>query len=128
MKLRVRGDSLRLRLTRSEVTALAHDGLVEESVAFGPGRRLVYAIRSVPEGAPPVAATLDGTRIEVALPAPDVRRWAESELVGLEGVQDAGEGRSLRILVEKDFACLKPRPNEDDADAFPNPNARNASC
>jgi hypothetical protein len=122
MKLRVRGDSLRLRLTRSEVAALARDGLVEESIAFGPGRRLVYAIRSAPDGAPPVAATLDGTRIEVTLPAADVRRWAETDLVGIEGVQDAGEQRTLRVVVEKDFACLKPRPHEDDADAFPNPN------
>jgi hypothetical protein len=26
-----------------------------------------------------------------------------------------------RILVVKDFACLKDRPGEDDHDAFPNP-------
>jgi hypothetical protein len=33
-----------------------------------------------------------------------------------------GDGKTLRILVEKDFACLTKPPHEDDADAFPNPN------
>ncbi len=55
-------------------------------------------------------------------PAEVVRAWAANdEAVGLEGSQDAGSGRTLRVLVEKDFSCLKERPNEDDSDAFPNP-------
>jgi hypothetical protein len=67
---------------------------------------------------------LEGSRIELALPADTVRRWAESETVAIEGEQPAADGRRLRILVEKDFACLKERPGEDDADAFPNPTSK----
>ena len=34
-----------------------------------------------------------------------------------------GAAGSLRILVEKDFACLQPRAHEDESDLFPNPDA-----
>lgn len=120
MKLRIRGDSLRLRLTQVEVAALAERGQVEESVAFGVGERLTYAIAS---GGSALAARLTPSRIEVTVPTDRVRSWAAGDDVALEGTQDAGEGRTLRILVEKDFACLTPRPHEDDKDAFTNPNA-----
>ena len=36
MKMRIRGNSLRLRLTRSEVTNLVDSGCVEESIGFAP--------------------------------------------------------------------------------------------
>ena len=35
--------------------------------------------------------------------------------------QDVGGDEPLRILVEKDFACLVEREGEDDSDAFPHP-------
>ncbi|MCW5835503.1 MAG: hypothetical protein KIS78_24085 [Labilithrix sp.] len=120
MKLRIRGDSIRLRLTQAEVTALAEGRSVQESTGFGPGSTLTYAIVV---GAPTLSAKLTGTRVEVAIPADVARAWATGDAVGVEGAQDVGQGRTLRILVEKDFACLTARPHEDDADAFPNPNA-----
>ncbi|MDF2694542.1 MAG: hypothetical protein K0S65_2925 [Labilithrix sp.] len=119
MKLRIRGDSIRLRLSQAEVAALGEGGRVEEATGFGPGHELVYAVFS---GGTTLAATLSGSRIEVAIPSNVARDWATSETVGIEGVQDAGAGRTLRILIEKDFACLTTRPHEDDTDAFPNPN------
>ena len=44
MKLRIRGNSARLRLTKTEVKHLAEKGLVEEKTDFGNGQTLVYAI------------------------------------------------------------------------------------
>ncbi|MBX3206565.1 MAG: hypothetical protein KF764_15945 [Labilithrix sp.] len=118
MKLRIRGDSIRLRLSQGEVAALAEGGIVEESIGFGPDVALSYAIAF---GGTTLSATLSGPRVEVSVPADVARAWAASDAVGLEGAQDIGQGRTLRILVEKDFACLTTRPHEDDADAFPNP-------
>jgi hypothetical protein len=118
MKLRLRGDSVRLRLTQTEVAALADKGVVEEAVGFGGGHELTYAIIF---GGSTVGAKLSGSRIEISLPADVARAWASNDAVGLEGAQAAGDGRTLRILVEKDFACLTTRPNEDESDAFPNP-------
>ena len=47
MKLRLQGNSLRLRLTRSEVMYLCEAGMVEESVDFGIGTGLIYRIQSL---------------------------------------------------------------------------------
>src|SRR5687767_12406856 len=119
MKLRIRGDSIRLRLTQGEVAALAENGLVEESTAFGPGteQRFGYAIGF---GGSTLGAELSNGQLRVLVPADVARAWVSGDAVGLESVQDAGDGRTLRILVEKDFACLTKRPDEDDTDAFPN--------
>ncbi|HVH43515.1 MAG TPA: hypothetical protein VM925_14270 [Labilithrix sp.] len=118
MKLRIRGDSIRLRLTQSEVAALAEDGRVEESIAFGPSARLTYAIAF---GGSTLTAKFADALLEISVPADVARAWASGDSVGFEAAQDAGGGRTLRILVEKDFACLTERPNEDDTDAFRNP-------
>jgi hypothetical protein len=46
MKLRLQGNSVRLRLTRSEVERLREIGRVEESVDFGAGEVLAYRLQS----------------------------------------------------------------------------------
>ncbi len=123
MKLRIRGNSLRLRLTRAEVDTLAAHGRVEDAVAFGPGEtaRLVYAIVARQDARS--SADMQGRAITVTLPAALVRDWAVSEQVGIAHEQPIGEGGPLKVLVEKDFACLAPREGEGDESAFPNPNA-----
>lgn len=120
MKLRIRGDSIRLRLTQSEVKKLAEEGRVEESTRFGPDDRFTYAI-SV--GGAELSAKLSTRGIEVTVPGEVARSWATSDSVGIEGARELGDGSSFRILVEKDFACLTTRPHEDDTDAFPNPSS-----
>jgi hypothetical protein len=121
MKLRIRGNSIRLRLTQGEVQTLAEKGRVEDAIAFAPGSRLVYAL-ATSDSRDALAARLDGARVEVTLPSALAKDWAASTRVGIEGEQPIGEGEPLRILVEKDFACLHPRKGEDDRDAFANPN------
>ena len=123
MKLRIRGNSLRVRLTRSEVDDLAQGGRVEDAIAFGPGpsERIVYAIVARP--AEHVSAALADGVVTVVLPAGVAKDWAASERVGIEHDQVIGAAGVLRILVEKDFACLTPREGEGDEEAFPNPNA-----
>lgn len=119
MKLRVRGNSLRLRLSRSEVETFDQLGRVEESVRFGPGALLVYAMERAPDGA--LSARLEGSRVTVSVPAGLAGPWCRTEQVGLEAEQPTGDGQTLRILIEKDFTCLKTRSGEDESDAFPNP-------
>lgn len=119
MKLRVRGDSLRLRLGQGEVARFAAEGALAEATGFGPGSELVVALAFGDR----LGATFEGSRITVAVPAELARRWAASDDVGLEGTQSIGDGRALRILVEKDYACLKPRAEEDETDAYPHPKA-----
>ena len=118
MKLRTRHNSIRLRLTQREVAQLAATGEIEETVTFAPGSTFSYALAAEGDA---VRATLTGTGLRVTAPRELVRRWAASDEVGFEATQPAGDV-ALSILVEKDWACLKPRAGEDDSDAYPNPN------
>jgi len=123
MKLRIRDNSLRLRLTRGEVDALIREGKVLAHVRFSPEDRLLYALAQAPD-ATRVSARFAQGELLVVVPSPMARSWAASEEVGMEAEQAIGAEGVLRILIEKDFACLKPREGEDDLDAFPHPKAK----
>jgi hypothetical protein len=111
VKLRIRGDSIRLRLTRTEVDALRERGWVEETVALTPAQ-LVYRIERSPSA---TSVSFDGKRLVAAVRDEVVRDFCDTERVGFDA-----EHAGVRLLVEKDWQCLAPR-DEDDADAFPHP-------
>lgn len=119
MKLRIRGNSVRLRLTRSEVSRIAAGRAVTESVRFGSATELRYRVE--PRPVPRLAAEMVDGEIAVLVPAEQATQWAATDQVSLAGGQDLGAGERLEILVEKDFACLKPRPGDDPEDFFENP-------
>jgi hypothetical protein len=120
MKLRIKGDSLRLRLTQGEVRALSEEGAVEDRVRFGAGAALTYRLRRDPRATDISASYTNGT-VEVRLPERAALSWASSNDVTLQGSQSAAPDAELRIVVEKDFACLTVREGEDESDNFPNP-------
>lgn len=112
MKLRVRGSSLRLRLTRSEVDALRDRGFVEETTPLLPSP-LVYRIE---RGAGPrVAVRFESGCLAIVVPEALATDFCNTDRVGFE---ETSEG--VRVLVEKDWQCLAPR-DEDESDAFPHP-------
>ncbi|HFA49198.1 MAG TPA: hypothetical protein ENJ95_09290 [Bacteroidetes bacterium] len=121
MKIRILNNSVRLRLTQTEVRSLQGKGKVEAQINFGagPAHTLVYAIKKADVGE--ISATFNANRIEVVLPVREADAWAASSEVALEKEQLAGNGNTLRILVEKDFKCLTKRKGEDESDHFPNP-------
>lgn len=127
MKLRIRDNSIRLRLTRGEVDALARDGRVASAVAFPGGARLEYAVLCAP-GAQAPGAEYAASSVRVTVPADEVRAWAGSDRVSITGEQPLGGDATLAILVEKDFACLAPREAEDESDMFPHPGKDIESC
>ena len=114
MKLRMHGNSLRLRLNRAEVSQLAETGRVEEVVQFAPNVAFRYALETATDADAP-RALYDNGGVRVLVPAAAAREWASTERVAI-----AGEQTTLNILVEKDFRCLHGE-SEPDADAFPNP-------
>ena len=122
MKLRIRGNSVRLRLTRSEVEALGSRGELYDTTAFGPGGVFRYGIRLTGE-VDAMAARLTDRGITIDLPEPAGRHWCETDEISIGAEMGAGDDVSLGILVEKDFACLSPREGEDESDMFPHPDA-----
>jgi hypothetical protein len=117
MKLRIRGNSLRLRLSRSELDTLRDSGRVADSIAFPSGRVLGYAMR-VDEQSHTLSAAFSGEGIAVSIPRAQFERWLEPREVGISGTLALPGNAELVVLLEKDFPCLTPRAGEDDSDAF----------
>jgi hypothetical protein len=115
MKLRISGNSLRLRLTRSEVEEFASAGAHESSLDIG-GSRFAFRLEKIEDTTSLSAALADNT-ITVHVPASAADRWTHGDDVAV----DAPTSADLQIVIEKDFACLKPRPGEDSDDHYPHP-------
>jgi hypothetical protein len=126
MKLRIKGASLRLRLTQAEMRSLDECGVVEEEVPFAAGTRLVYRLRRDPAAAD-IAAAYEGSVLEIRVPERAAREWCTTQLVTLSREQPLAQG-ALRIVLEKDYACLAPRADEDESDNFPHPQSGRGRC
>lgn len=106
---------------------LRDDGVVAATTGFPGGRQLRYRVESSPASVNP-AAFLSDNAVTVRLPESTVASWATSEQVSMPGEQVLDDGSQLKILVEKDFACLTEREEEDESDMFPHPEAGSRSC
>lgn len=116
MKIRIKGNTIRIRLVQSEVATLKEQGNVTENVPFPGGRMLIYTLQVGEHW----NADLDNHRITLQLPSDESYQWIDSDELSLS--KDLKfENKSLKLLVEKDLNCLHPRPGEDESDAFPNP-------
>ena len=124
MKLRIKGASLRLRLTQGELARLGSGETLEEQVPF-PGGALRYRLRRAPVAR--IEADFGAAGIEVRVPEAEAARWCGTDLVTLSAEQ-GGPGGTLRVTLEKDFACLAPRSEEDESDNFPHPQAPSGRC
>jgi hypothetical protein len=124
MKLRLRGNSVRLRLDRRDIERLTDKGRVDDAIRFGPGLVFSYAVEAGP--APrgyPMAHYTDG-HLTICIDPDDADEWLAGDHVGFDHQQPV-EGGVVRVLLEKDFACIdRPAGEEaDDAYAFPNPSS-----
>jgi hypothetical protein len=123
MKLRIKGNSIRLRLLRSEIERFAANGKISEEIRFGSegSAALKYSLVSS-SSAKSLESRFEYHEIIVEVPEDDALDWIESEKVGLEAWQPIGD-ENLMILIEKDFACIDRTDDPDREDTFPNPSA-----
>lgn len=112
MKLRIKSDSLRYRLTRSDVDTLAKNGYLEDQINFA-GNPLIYSLQ-LTDGEELTASYIDN-KITMSLSHEMVDELINTDKVGFENI-DGG----LHLLVEKDFVCLD-EVAEDQSDNYPNP-------
>ena len=113
MKIRIKDNTVRLRLTQSEVAKLGSSGLVESVTEFI-GRPFVYAIEQLDSDG--LAVSFVENKITVTISRAMVDDLVETGRVGFEGVSGP-----VKLLVEKDFACID-NTLEDQSDNYPNPN------
>ena len=121
MKLRIRGNSIRLRLSQQNVKVFGEEGRVEDSIQFGAtaGGKLIYALETA--DIKKLKSEFKDNTLTVLVPKELAKIWVESQLVGLEHLDSTTENDQVQILVEKDFKCMHVRINEDESDSFPHP-------
>ncbi len=123
MKLRIKGNSLRLRVSRSEVAKLLKRERLEETIRFGTQARakFTYALEQASSiDVPNVRYTRN--KVTVLIPADQANTWCATDQVGIVDSLSIGSFGSLDLLIEKDFACLD-QSDEDNEDTFANPSA-----
>lgn len=131
MKIRIRRDSIRLRLSQKEVAQIATGEMVQDVTRFPQGEKFSYCL-DASSTIKEIEARLEDHRIIIVMPTKKALAWASSNEVALKAnlpIQK-NSGDQLFILIEKDFQCLKARENEseDESDLFINPNAAHGSC
>lgn len=115
MKIRIKGNSLRYRLSMPEVERFSKEGYIEEAVDF-PGTQLIYALKRVNEGEGLDAGFKDN-KITLTMPDEQANEWTGTDRIGFEN-----RNGPIYLLVEKDFKCLD-NITEDQSDNYPNPNS-----
>lgn len=113
MKIRIKGNSIRYRLTKSDVANIIKDGRLEERTEFGQGNALVYVLQTTTDY--DLSVTFHDNHITLFVPHSMMQRLADTDEVGFENEQG-----KLFLLVEKDFTCLD-NVAEDQSDNYPNP-------
>lgn len=113
MKVRIKGNAVRFRLTRSEVERFAHEGVIKETTDFGDDNHFTYVLQRAFE--PRLKATFKNNILMLLVPEALADEWTDTDKVGIED----SEG-PLTLLVEKDFRCLE-NVAEDQSDNYPNP-------
>tara|TARA_R110000868_G_scaffold161628_2_gene392311 strand:- start:14133 stop:14507 length:375 start_codon:yes stop_codon:yes gene_type:complete len=120
MKIRIQGNSIRYRLTRTEVRELQEKGIVQEQTSFI-GKNFAYRVLEK-EDITALEADFQNDTISLFFPKVENAKWADLERVGFANNIILDNGQTLRLLLEKDFVCLDERV-EDQSDNYPNPAA-----
>jgi hypothetical protein len=120
MKIRIKGNSIRFRLTKTNVSELANAGSLEDWTTFPDGKQFTYRLVKK-DGINEMEAGFEKDCITVYLPAGIANEWAASDRVGMQHKAPLRNGEDLFLLVEKDFVCLD-HTFEDQSDNYPNPN------
>lgn len=116
MKIRCIDDSVRVRLTKSDLARLVLHGSIHTRIYVDPANHLSYVLALSPQRTVPDAFFEDGIfRLEV--PGARLRSWADSDEISLEYYKNIDAQHNLHMLIEKDFPC-KSRDGEDKSDTF----------
>lgn len=123
LKLRIKGNTLRLRVSRSEAAKLVAGERVEDAIQFtaAPESRLSFGLQGGPQSKP-VAIEWKTQSVRVLISEEKMKTWALETEVGIYETIDLGAAGSLAVAIEKDFACLDGS-DEENADSFVNPKA-----
>ena len=120
MKIRIKGNSIRYRLSKTEIDKFGRDGLLEEKTDFLNGPSFFYRLQKK-KGIVALEASFSENRISIFVPEEIANEWTGTTIVWFDTTMNIGDEKTLFILIEKDFVCLD-HTFEDQSDNYPNPN------
>ncbi len=125
MKIRIQGQSIRFRLNKTDIANFEKYGSITQFIQIGPDpSEILYYSLSLTENSEYEIHYLRN-KIELTIPKNICLDWFKSELVGFDHYLTINSELKLYLLIEKDFQCLVPRPNENEVDNFINPLSNN---
>ncbi|WP_276392183.1 DUF7009 family protein [Eudoraea chungangensis] len=120
MKIRIRGNSIRFRLTKTEVEKLCNKGIVEERCQFEE-TSFFYVVKETTEKEE-LFGSFENNAILLYVPSILLKNWHHNDTVGFYHSQRVKAGTILMLTLEKDFVCMDETV-EDQSDNYPNPKA-----
>jgi len=120
MKIRIKGNSIRYRLTKTEIADFGKNGYLEGRTEFPGGYSFYYCLEKK-ENIDNLEASFSENRIKLYVPVNISDEWTTTDIVGFDTKMKIGEGKELFLLIEKDFVCLD-HTLEDQSDNYENPN------
>ena len=118
MKIRIKGNSKRYRLTKTEVETFCKTGRFQESTDIGDAT-FTYALQSK-QGIDTIDAQFQADTITLFLETNKSKNWFQTNQIGFSHSLKSTNGSVLTLLIEKDFVCTDETV-EDQSDNYPNP-------
>lgn len=118
MKLRIKENSIRFRLSKSDLVKFQHHNKIEESTHFL-SDTLTYGLIAVPD-IHQLSASYKNNSIIITIPQAIADAWTKTQEVGIYENLKSVHDKKLSIIIEKDFKCLDETV-EDQSDNFENP-------
>lgn len=118
MKIRIKGDSIRIRLTQSEVQTLSEKGMIMDTTNFETSQfRYGVTLNNAIDN---LKASFSDHTIMLEMPELEGRNWYSNDIITFDHTVKNTKGNELYLLLEKDFTCLD-NTVEDQSDNYPNP-------
>lgn len=123
MKIRIHLNTIRLRLSQSEVNQLAKGTEIKEVLNLpAPYPSFIYSVKPMNKDND-LTISFETQHLSISLSESEIKTWANTEQVGISKNLPLPGEAMLKVLIEKDFQCLHKRQGEDETDNFPNPQA-----
>ncbi len=118
MKVRIKDNSIRFRLTKSDVEKLSTQLYIQSKIEFN-SMNLFYEIKVTDNNF--MNADFENNVITLYMPKVLAQSWFTNDIITHENTVTLLNGRILKLLLEKDFVCLD-HTTEDQSDNYANPN------
>jgi hypothetical protein len=103
MKIRIRGNTIRIRLEEDEISKISNGETVVNTTVFSPLDRLIFSISKWNLSV--FGAEMKDGATHISIPSNLLESWTPNAEFSIEGVLENGLEKGLKILIEVDLPC-----------------------